>query len=930
LLEINIAKVKNQFIFRTLALVIFFGLISLEIFAQGTGKIVGKVTDEKTGETLIGLNVKIVGATRGATTGVDGRYSIAGLAVGKYAVEFSYVGYQTKKISDVDVKAGEVHTLNVVMSEGSSRNLKEVIVNIAAKKETAANLYATQKNSAVVSDGVSAEIIKKSPDKNTGEVLKRVPGATIQEGKFVVVRGLSDRYNNATLDNGALPSTEPNRKAFSFDIVPSNLVDAIVIKKTATPDMAGDFAGGSVAISTKDIPDNYFLSFGVGYSFNSQSTFKPFYGNQLGANTFLGVPNALQLSSSFPKDVDKATKAGAISAMNSIKNDWNIKSYNALPGQNYQFSLGSVKDFNSGQRLGGVVSLTYRNSENITPNTYRNFNMYQNYVDDIYKLSTSIGALANIGYSYGGSKITLKNIYNKNYDNQYLTRSGHFLSTSKDIRFYAFDEIQKSLLKTTLEGEHKLGAGQSKIKWTGAYSHVGNSQPDQRKVNYFYQESEGVYYANLGNVGKENARMFADLNENIYSGELAYSTPFKMFKQSSIFKTGVSSQYRNRDFSSRFIGLELSSTVDAAVQNEIRQRPISKLYDQSLVEQGFYSLKDASLGGDSYNAHSLTNSGYVMLDNKLGQKLRAVWGVRVEQYKVVLKGSTSIVADVDKDWLDVLPSANLTYALTEKANLRASFSRTLARPEFREQANASYYDYELLAVQKGNTNLKRTQINNADLRYEFYPKNGQVFSVSAFYKDFTNAIEPNIYDVNSTVDITYKNAPTAHVYGVELELRKNLDFITSLLKNTSVYTNLSFMKSEAEVINDDNSHTKRPLAGQSPYVINAGLQHSAFSNKLALSVLYNRIGRRINKVQGLVFPHVWEDPRDLLDFQLGYKLFKSRSEVKLNISDILNQRSVVYFDRDLSGKYSAGSADETIGRYKPGTNISLSFSYSLR
>ena len=935
--KINIAKVKNNLIFRILTLVTFLGLITLETFAQGTGKIVGKVTDEKTGETLIGLSVKVVGATRGASTGVDGRYTIAGLTAGRYTLEFSYMGYQTKKIADIDVKSGEAQVVNVVMKEGGARALKEVVVNVSAKKESTAGLYAQQKNSAVVSDGVSSDAIKKSPDKNTSEVLKRVSGATIQDNKFVVVRGLSDRYNNATLDNGALPSTEPNRKAFSFDIVPANMVDAIVIKKTASPDMAADFAGGSVAISTRDIPDSYFLNFAVGYSYNSQSTFKTFLGNQLGVKPFLGISNGSQLPASFPstsKIVNGISEQQQIAAITTIKNNWGVNTYNALPGQNYQISLGNVKDFKSGKRLGATFSLTYRSGQNTTPNAYKNWHVYENYNDDTYKLSTSVGALANIGYSYGNSKISLRTVFNKNYDNQYLFRTGHFNSSGRDIQFYAFDEMQKTLFKTTLEGDHRLGTTQSKIRWTASYSNVGNNQPDQRKVSYGTDNS-GVYYANVSSAGKENARTFSDLKENIFSGDVAYSLPIKFFGQASVFKTGVSSQYRKRDFTSRFVGMVLNSN-DVDVQNSIIYRPIATLYDQTLIDQGLYKLDDVTLPADKYDASALTNAGYVMLDNKIGEKLRAVWGVRAEQYLIKLT-SKDVSSNVDHNWIDILPSANLTYSLSEKANIRASASRTLARPELREMAHASYYDYELMALQTGNPNLKRTNITNTDLRWEYYPSAGQILSASVFYKHFHNAIEPSLYDNNSSLEINYINSANAYVYGIELEFRKTLDFIgdNPFYKNTSIYSNISLMKSETkvpieDVVTKQSIIISRPLVGQSPYVINAGLQHAAFGKKLNLSVLYNRIGRRINKVQGNVFPNVWENPRDLLDFQLGYKLLKQRGELKFNVNDILNQNSVLYLDADKNEKYSSVNTDPTVNRYKPGTNFSLSFSYSIR
>lgn len=927
------AKVKDFYIVKVTTLLILLFLSAITIQAQNTGRITGKVTDKKTGETLIGLTVKLEGTSKGVSTDVDGRYVIGGLASGRYTLLFSYVGYQTKRVSDVVIAAGKAVTLNVIMDEASSQQLQQVVINVSAKQESIGALYAQQKNSAVVSDGIAADVITKTPDKNTSEVLKRVSGTTIQDNKFVIIRGLSDRYNSASIDNGTLPSTEPNRKAFSFDIVPSNLVDNIVIRKAATPDMPADFAGGSVQILTKDIPDASFISFSLGYGYNTQSTFKDFKGSQLSLSSYSGFDNSYNLPSGFPSSSQVSNNISperSKAALNSIDRNWNVYTNTALPSQNYQLSLAKVKDLKNGARFGAVFSGTYRNSQNQN-DVYRDFNVYRDYSDDVYKFSTAVAGLANFAYVKGNTKITFKNLYNHNMDNQFLYRTGFNSSNSNDLRFYAFDLFQKSLLKSTLDGDHKIGAGQSKFHWTAAFSHITNNQPDQRKVSYlrniqYRNDPEVKFLASIMNVGKENTRMFADLSENIYSGELYYSFPFLIKKQSAVFKAGLSSQYRNRDFNARFLG-QILNTYD----EDILSRPINTLFANSLVNQGFYSLNEISNGSDRYNAHSLTNAGYMMLDNRIGKELRLVWGVRAEQYNITIKDEDPGSKDVDETQLDILPSANLTYSLNDKTNLRASFFRSLARPEFREMAQMTYYDYEQLGIIYGNSSLKRTSISNIDLKYEYFPANGQILSAGLFYKKFKDAIEPAYYDRNSSPDFTFTNAPEANVYGAELEARSNLDFLGEglLLKNTSLYANVSFMKSKVHTINVEGAASDRPLAGQSPYSINASIGHS-IADRYAFNLLYNRIGRRINRVRGLVFPDIWEDPRDILDFQASVKVAKSRGEIKLNVNDILNQRMVYYYDSDMNKKFSGMGTDLPTNLSNPGTNVSLSFSYTFK
>jgi hypothetical protein len=932
--------VKHKLVLLNFSFLLSILLISHSVFSQQTGKISGKVTDTKSGESLIGLTVKITGGTSGASTDVEGRYILGNLVPGKYSLTFSYIGYQSKNITEIDVVAGKTTNLDVTVGEASSQALQEVVVTATIRQETVNALYAQQKNSVRVSDGISSESIRRSPDRNTGEVLKRVSGTTIQDNKFVIVRGLSDRYNSASLDNGVLPSTEPNRKAFSFDIVPANLIDNIVISKTATPDLAGDFAGGSIQIVTKDIPDDNFMSFGLGYGYNSQATFKNFQSGSRNFTDYLGFDNGLrQIPNKFPSTriiVNNLTgplKNNA--ALRALPQAFDVNNSQGFLNQNYQFTMGRVKDFEkSGSSLGAILSLSYRNSQNTNEGIVRKYHVFD-YLDDQYKFSTNVGALANFAYKFKGSRITLKNIYNRTYDDQYTSRTGTNVSTSSDNRFYAFDLIQKSLFKTALEGEHRLGDKSAKIKWTLGFSNVVNNQPDQRKVNYTRNVSErnnpaALYNASITTIGKENTRLFSDLNENGYSGEVSYSLPFMMGKKNATFKAGVASSFRDRLFNVRFLGMLLNPLDPDA--NQIRQRPLNTLFDLELINSGKYKLDEIGNAADNYTANSLINSGYVMMDNKIGTKSRLVYGVRIEHYDLNLTTSDNTIKPVSQNFIDILPSVNYTLSVTPKSNFRASYFRTLARPEFRELAPFAFYDYELLAIQQGNPDLQRSLIDNGDLRFEFFPAAGQIFSVSAFYKKFNNAIESAIFDVNSTANVTYFNSREASVYGAELEMRKTLEFLGSNpgLKNTTFYTNFSLIKSKVQnPVISNQIETERPLIGQSPYVINAGIQHTAMNNLLNFNLLYNRSGRRIYKSGGQQFPSVYEAPRDVLDFQLGYKIMKSKAELKFNASDVLNNSNVLYFDRDLNKNYSATSSDETISRFRTGSNYSLSFNYSF-
>lgn len=940
---------KAQLTLKKAFLTIVLVIIAANVFAQGTGKISGTVSDKKTGETLIGAAVKIVGTAKAIGTDVDGKYIIGGLTAGKYTLEISYITYNTKRITDVEVKENVTTSLNIIMDE-STNTLNQVVITASFKQESTNALYAKQKNSAIISDGISSDNIKKSPDRSTGDVLKRISGTTIQDNKFVIVRGLSDRYNNASLDNSSLPSTEPNRKAFSFDVVPASLIDNIVVSKTATPDLAADFAGGSIKIITKDIPTSNFFEVNLGTGYNSQSTFKDFYNGPRYTENYFGFDGGyrqLPSSGSFPKNTAateslRGNAAAQINAINKLPKVWKVKEHNAPLSQNHQLSLGRLKNFEDGSKFGAIVSLTYRNSESTRPEVERQYFNYD-YSDRINSFSTNVGALANFAYIKGKNKISFKNLYNRILDDKFTYRTGTDVGRSSDLQYYAFDIVQKGILKSSLDGDHQL-ADNNKLSWNISYANITNNQPDQRKIGYLrnvgLRGTNAPYLAANTSITKENNRFFSDLNESLYGGSVNDQQTVSVFGKKSTLKGGIGANYREREFAARLLGVTLINA-----DQQIQALPIDKIYSTTLMNSGVYELSEITGNTDKYDANSLTSFAYAMLDQPITQKLRAVYGLRVENFNLKLnsRNVNGTPVNIKQDYLDFLPSVNLTYALTEKSNLRASYYRTLARPEFRELAPFDYYDYELLGNVSGNSSLKRTLIDNADLRYEIYPAAGQIMSISAFYKNFNNAIEPSIYDQNSTPAFSYFNTSKAVNYGVELELRHSLAFIgeESFFKNMTFYANGTLVKSK--VSNPTNQNylvAERPMVGQSPYSINAGLQYSAVNNSLNFSLLYNRIGRRISNAGGQVFPDVYEVSRNVVDFQTGYSFYKKKAQIKLNINDLLNNQSIFYFDYNKDKKFNpevaiinpvtgAVAKDEILSRFKTGTNVSMSLSYSF-
>jgi TonB-dependent receptor len=908
------------------------------------------VTDKKSGEALIGVTVIVQGTSNGAVTDVEGRYTL-NVAPGTYTLEFKYMGYQTKAISEVVVKAGAPVSLPVILDEPQSKELREVVIRGSFKQETINALYTTQKNSPAVSDGISADVIRKSPDRSTGEVLKRVSGTTIQDNKFVIVRGLSDRYNAAMIDNASLPSTEPNRKAFSFDIIPANMIDNIVITKSATPDLPGDFAGGVINIQTKEIPEQHFFDISVGTGMNTVSTFQPFKTGYKGSTDFLGFDDGKrQLPSSFPTTNqilnNQLTPAQLQNAEHSLNNDYTIKERKGLPAINLQATLGEHRTTKKDGNLGMIAAITYSHNETVMKDVIRHYDNFD-YIDNVYKYSSNLGAVFNLGYSAGKSKIVWKNLYNRIFDDNFLFREGDNLSSSKYVNYYAFDLIQKSLFKTAVEGDHQIGEGQNKINWLVSYNKVTNNQPDQRKNSYgrAIDNAAAPLIADVTSIGKANNRLFSDLNENIYIADVNYTHPFHFMNNKSSLKFGALGQYRSREFHARYIGLKMDELKEGG--SDIAQRPIATLYGNDAINDGYYLLDDITSGADQYKANTLTTAGYVQFDNRFSERLRLVWGVRVESFNLQLKSPVDNPdIKLDNTWTDFLPSANFTYSLNESSNLRASYYRTVARPELREIAPLSYYDYEMSSLINGNTKLVRSQIDNADIRYELFPKAGEIFSASVFYKHFKNPIENKVTSSGlSQYDITPYNFPSAYNLGAEIEIRKKLGFLAenSFLKSTTFYANIAYIKS---VVQDNTivNAIDRPLSGQSNYVINTSLSYALPNDKVSFNLLYNRIGQRLYLVgegggadgSGKL-GNIFESPRNLLDFQASVNMGK-HSSLRLNVKDILNAKYQFYYDQNgnkkwdnttfTKGSISTGK-DYLLQQYRPGSTFTLTYTYRI-
>lgn len=914
--------------------------LSLHLSAQ-TGIIAGRLIDAKSADALIGASIKLENGLGGAITDFDGNFRIANVPAGVHQLSLNYTGYAPKNLEEVLVKAGEATTLNASMEEAGGQQLNEVVVVAKAKKESTSALTIYQKNSISVADGISSETIKRTPDRTTGDVIRRVSGATIQDNKFAVIRGLNDRYNVAMLNGALLSSTEPDRKAFSFDLFPSSMLDNLVVVKTASPDLPGEFAGGAILVSTKDIPEKSFVQANVSGGYNTVTTFKPFENGNSGGTDWLGqddgtraIPGALPQTQVF-KTQSKEDKYRS-SAL--FANDWAIaQKSSANPNMGLQLNGGYVKDFNKKTQFGAMLGVTYSNNNRLQQGSRYDFDASRqlfDYTDKSFKNNVLWGSLFNTALKFNNNqKIGVQATYSTNTDNVVSDRSGFDLEQERKVSSTAIEYTENHLLTTRLYGEHQLSDKGIRLNWGGGVNRSTRNVPSLRRMFYFLNFSDTLdpnigyqAYVPFGSADPyRSGRFYSNLEETTYNGNVDLTIPFNLGGHKQAIKVGGLYQKRDRSFDARVMGYVISNFIK--FDYSLLNLPQDQIFTPDHIGDKGFVMDEITNPSDGYKGQSNLGAGYVMLDNKIGERLRLAWGGRYERFRQQVEAGTygGKHISVDTTIGVLLPSFNLTYSLNDKNQLRISGSKTVSRAEFRELAPFSFFDFYLNANVVGNPALTQGSVYNADLRFERYPGHNQLFSVSLFYKKFRNPIEFTFSAAGAgTRTFSFNNVKSAENYGVEMEWRQNFAFAG--VEDLVFFANGALIRSNIDLSKGVSYYdSTRALQGQSPYILNAGLSYNIASAGLSATVIYNVIGDRIAQVGTVGYGDIYERHRHLLDLSVSKKI-GADGEVKLTWGDILHRDFLYYQDNDSSHKYNADK-DNIIQRLNFGSNFTLSIGY---
>ncbi len=908
--------------------------------------IVGRVTDGKSKDALIGATVQVDGTNIIAATDLDGNFKLTGLNPdASYTLTVTYVAYKNKKIDGV--RASDQPQMISVALTPDEQTLGEVTVTGMARRNTEAAMVQIAKNSPVIVNNVSAQEIGKTQDSNAGEVIRRVPGVSLVEDKFVMVRGLSQRYNNVWINGGAAPSSEADSRAFSFDLIPSAQIDNMQIVKTPSPEYPADYSGGFVLVNTKDIPAGNMLQVSVGGNWNTSTVFRNFsYGKGSGTD-FLGYDNGLRsISGGFRSALNAIGNDGINLLNNSLNNDWKVRTMKPIGDLKLSASLGRRWKIGEHQ-LGMIAALNYTNEYRTFSDMQNNqYGVYDerndrsiylsNSVDNQFNHSARLGAMLNMTLltANGNNKFQFKNIFNQLGTDRYTNRTG---IDEQNNQTCSAEYYYRS--RTTYNGQFtaKHTLKHDELDWSLSYSYANRNVPDRRRYLTTDALETGVIQLTNGN---DISREWTKLDEHILSVAVNDRHDFDFNGWKPTLKAGAYGEYRSREYQTREF-IYNWEPGNNSLPSDFRKWDLPSLLSnaENFGADKLYLLEVPNRR-DDYKGNNTMGAGYVAATLPLGS-LSIFAGVRYEYDKMELITNTrddreSPFSHYYK-YNDLFPSLNATYKFTDKHQVRLSYGKTVNRPEFREVSPSVFYDFDLAADVKGNTELTSCYVHNIDLRYEFYPSRGEMVSVALFYKYFDAPIEwTYTLSGGNRLIYSYTNADRANNYGVEVDIKKDLSFIG--LKNFSWSFNGAIIKSRVN-FNAAANMENRPMQGQSPYLVNTGIFYKNEKRQLDVALLYNRIGKRIIGVgrsegttsgnESLRVPDSYEMPRDVVDLSLSKK-FGTHWEIKANIRDLLAQR--VYYKEFVKTTLTDGTkknVEQITRSFKPGRNIGINITYNF-
>ncbi|TXE12741.1 TonB-dependent receptor [Seonamhaeicola algicola] len=933
-----------------LIVLIVFVIGSFNVANAQSGILAGNVIDgDYNNEPLAFANILVKGTTTGTTSDFDGKYQLD-LEAGTYTILFSFVGYETKEISGVVIKSGQVTDLDVTLA---SNALDEIVITTSVKRNTESAALALQKKSATLLDAMSAQTIKASGAGNLASAVKSVPGVSVEGGKYVYVRGLGDRYTKSTLNGVDIPGLDPDRNTIQMDIFPTNILDNIVVVKSAAAEYPADFTGGVVDIITKDFPTKFEASISVGAGFNPDMHGKDNFLIGSGSDTdFWGYDDGtravpIHRYQNIPGTFDNKLLLNSLTS----RFDSELRAQEETSKPNFDFGFTIGDQFTVGDnKLGYMALFSYKN----------NTTFYENRVDGAYAfdfLDKSNNELQASRLSNGREGINnilvngLVGLTFKTQRSKYKVNVLHIQNGESTGGFYnqsiagavagsGFEPITKDAITYTersvtnllLNGDHTFGATNDwNFEWklSPTFSKVHDKD---HKITPLQLFDDGRYQI-TPSFATFPIRIWRFLQEENWASKFDFNKKYELGGRPAKLKFGGGYTYKFRDFSIDDWTFQNNEPIADGNPNNFLAP--ENLWNRDNENGTALISTDIFNAGDAYEGEQNIAATYISNEFNISEKLKTILGLRAEVFTSYYTGRNNSSGEdflrtkiIDEH--DLFPSANVIYAVTEQANIRGSYYRTTARPSFKESSYSQIYDPITDRLFIGNINVVPTYVNNFDLRFERFGEAGQMFAVSGFFKKFKDPIEKSFF-ASAATQLTVANLGDANVYGAELEFRQNLGFITEGLSNLKFSLNASYTKSEltmsdgefeSRVANARTGQTidrERDMQGQAPFLINTSLNYTNDDLGLQSGLFFNMQGETLEVVGLGGVPDVYTKPFESLNFTLN-KSFgeKKNSSIDLKVTNILGAEKESVFDA-----YNA--EDKIFSLRQPGTEFSLGY-----
>jgi hypothetical protein len=880
--------------------------------SQRPGRITGRIIDSKTGAGITEATVIVDGSALAARSVIDGRFTLSQVPSGKVDLIIRRLGYAVKRVTGINVEPGDVVAQNISL-DAATVDLGTTVVSASAERGTVNEALDLQRTATGIVNSVTAEQIARNGDGDAAQAMNRVSGITLQNGRYVFVRGLGERYTTASLDGARIPSPEPEKKVVPLDLFPSGLLDVVTTTKTFTPDQPGDFSGGQVDVKTREFPAHGIRSVSMGFGGNAIATGKRVATAPTAGAEWLGFGGG---DRSLPSSVAAAGDFGALNARQidavarSFRNVWTPLSEPGDPNVSTSVALGGKTSLGLNS-LGYLASGSYSRAQEIksgevrataVPDGSGSARPYNEFRGSTSSGSVLWGGLLNFNALLGQKTlVTLNNNYNRSADNEAHQDHGTLDDYGFETVRSSLAYIERSVRSNQLRIERSM-SGSQQLSLSFTSSAVTRKEPDRSELQYVREPDPRtgtpLPYALFSYNPDGARRTFSDLSETALSSSIDYRAAFGDPARAVVVKVGSSFRKTDRDADNSSFSL-----LGYTLTRSQREQTAEKIFGAPTgTSSPLLSVLLNSTGG-SYTASERNGAGNGMLDVPIGTRLHIIGGARVERalLDVASVATTGERSKTRLDNTDLLPSLVANISLTDAQNVRVSASHTVSRPEYRELSPVTYRDVIEQRDIFGNPELRRATIRNFDARWEWFPRAGEILGFGAFAKKFTDPIERVDVATSGASRLGFINADGASIYGLEAEARKS---ISSL----AVFGNATVMKSSIDITSDRLSsltNRKRSMVGQAPYVANAGVTWSSSSAKTSATLLYNVVGHRITAAGSTPLPDTYESARSGVDMSLQAPLFGALS-ARLDAKNLLDSPFEVTQGAVVRERYRSG------------------------